>query len=139
MTRYRRSLAVALGFCLLGFCSGCKRLGQANVVVDYLTTPNGNCVQTVNGSAVNYVQLGSGDKVTWTMPSATTSCNISFTNTAAACPFYSSTSNQCSYTCTNGTVTSAGASGSSGTKYPYASWNVGGTNCPVGSDGLVMK
>lgn len=141
MTRYQRFIAAALGFCILSFCSACKREGgPANAVVTvHLSVSGTNCVQTVNGSAVNYPQLSAGDTVTWTMPTATTSCSISFTNSADKCPFYSATSNQCSYSCTNGTVTSAAASGTSGTQYQYSSWNVGATNCPVGSDGLIMR
>jgi len=137
----RSSLAVVLGFCVLSFCSACKHHGEGaeNTVDDHLSVSGGNCVQTEGGNAVNYVPVGPNQTVTWTAPNATTSCSIHFDNNAGACPFYSASANQCDYSCTNGTVTSKPAAGNSGTQYPYGSWQVGGTNCQVGQDGLVMR
>jgi hypothetical protein len=137
----RRFVAVILGLGVLSFCSACKHHGEGaeNTVTVNLSVNGNNCVQSQGGNAVNYVPVNSGETVTWTAPNAGSSCTIHFDNNAGACPFYSAAANQCDYTCTNGTVTSKPANGTVGTQYPYGSWQVGGTNCPVGQDGLIMR
>lgn len=102
---------------------------------------SGGCVQKVSGNTVHWVgPLDPGNTVGWTAPSATPSCQISFNNNQNDCPFFSTASNQCSNRpCTGGSLTSAGANGQARKKYPYSAWSIGGTNCPVGSDGLIMR
>jgi len=133
MTLRQCSVAVIVGLCVLGFCLACKHHVSAAARTASLSVTNGACAQSPNP-----VPVSNGDTVTWSTGSATTGCSISFTNTQAGCPFYGG---NCSYTCTNGTVTSdqVTSTAPTATQYQFSSWSIGNTNCSIGSDGLVMR
>jgi len=142
MTLRQSCLLVMLGLCVMCLLPGCNKppINTLGADVDIsLSISNGNCVQTVGGNAVTYVGVSVGQKVKWAAPNAQTSCSVSFNNTSADCPFYSATSNQCSYTCSNGVVESAAATGTAGTQYVYNSVNVGGNSCTIGTNGIIIN
>ena len=143
MTLRQSCLLVMLALSVMCVLPGCNKTPTgivANAVsVSLSTNANGACVQTVGGNATNYVTIDhAGGTVRWVAPNAQTSCSIHFDNTAAACPFYSAAANQCDYSCSNGAVTSAAATGSANTTYVYGSVNIGGNSCTVGTNGIIL-
>jgi|SRR5208283_188460 len=91
--------------------------------------PNNSCLQ--NGILGGNAVIGT-DGVTWVGPTSTTSIAVTF----STCPF-----STCSFSSAagGGSVSSGAASGTSGTSYAYSSITIGGSQCSVGTDGIVMR
>jgi hypothetical protein len=92
--------------------------------------PNNSCLQ--NGIQGGKAAIGA-DGAKWQGPTSTTAITVTFTT----CPFTAG----CSFSsgATPGWVPSGPASAPSGTTYAYSSITIGGSQCSVSGDGLVMR
>ncbi len=107
-----------------------RPVATGGLQVQITATPNNSCLQ--NGIMGGKAAIGS-DGVTWQGPTATSAITVTLTT----CPFAAN----CSFSSPagGGSVSSGAASGSSGTTYSYSSITIGGNQCTLNGDGLIMK
>ncbi len=91
--------------------------------------PNNACVQ--NGVEGGNAVMDTGG-VTWVPPTAATSLSI----VLKSCPFSGGCSN---FSSSGASIPSGPSSVASGTVTGYQSITIGGTQCTVNNDGLIMK